>query len=47
MLYDYAILTDSTCDLSFSQVAEYGVNVLPMNATVGDFSFFHYTVPES
>ena len=40
---NYTILTDSTCDLSVEQVEEFGVKVLPMSATVGDFSFFHYT----
>ncbi len=38
----FAILTESTCDLSAEQLAERGIYCLPMDATIGDTAYRHY-----
>jgi DegV family protein with EDD domain len=43
IMQDYTIMTDSTCDLTAQQVAELNIKIVPMNATVGEISFFHYS----
>lgn len=43
MMQKYTIMTDSTCDLSVQQVSELDIKIIPMSATVGDKSFFHYS----
>ena len=39
---DYAILTDSGCDLSQSMVEELGIGVAPMGFTIKEHAYRHY-----
>ena len=41
-MQNYAILTDSTCDLTPAQAEEHDITILPMGFTVGDRHYLHY-----
>ncbi|MGI6333795.1 MAG: DegV family protein, partial [Saccharofermentanales bacterium] len=39
---EYAIITDSTSDLSPGMLERYSIQVLPLGVLLGDKAFFHY-----
>ncbi len=39
---EYAIITDSTSDLSHGMLERYSIRVLPMDVVLGDRTFLHY-----